>query len=101
MKLLRPEQVADILGVPVKTVHELCRDKMIEHIQVTSKRRAFTSEQVREFIERRTVKTEDSTGGKESPETGGSGDFEPTNHIHEATTQIIDLISLRKEMGQW
>jgi hypothetical protein len=100
MKLLNPEHVADILGVPVKVIHELCRDKMIEHIQVTSKRRAFTPEQVRKFIERRTIRTADSSAGKEYLDPG-SGDFEPINYTPPANPQTIDLISLKKEMKRW
>lgn len=74
---------------------------MIEHIQVTSKRRAFTPEQVREFIERRTVKTADSSTGKESLDPDGTRGFEPINHTPQTNSEIIDLISLKKEMKEW
>lgn len=101
MKLFKPEQVADILGIPLKAIHALCRDKMIEYIQVTSKRRAFTPEQVRGFIERRTVKTANSNMGNELLDPDGSRDFGSINDIPQTNTEKVNLISLKKEMKKW
>jgi len=101
MKLLKPEQVADIFGVPVKAIHKLCRYKIIDHIQVTSKQRAFTPDQIQEFIERRTVKATDSGRERESCDPNRSGDSEITNHKPQDRNKVVDLISLKKEMKQW
>lgn len=50
-RLLSPKEVADILGISVKTVHKLVRDGKLGCVQVTSKERRFTEEQVRGYIE--------------------------------------------------
>ncbi len=50
-RLLTPKDVADILGISVKTVHKLVRDQKLACVQVTTKERRFTEEQVRAYIE--------------------------------------------------
>ncbi len=51
VKLLKATDVADLLGISVKTVHKLVRDQRLACVQVTSKERRFTEEQVRAYIE--------------------------------------------------
>jgi hypothetical protein len=46
--LLNVSDVATFLGVAAKTVHKLVREKKLACVQVTSRDRPFTSEQVQE-----------------------------------------------------
>ena len=50
-RLLSPKQVAEILGISVKTVHKLVRETKLACVQVTAKERRFTEEQVKAYIE--------------------------------------------------
>jgi excisionase family DNA binding protein len=52
-RLLSPADVAGILGISVKTVNKLVREGKLGCVQVTSKERRFTEEQVRGYIEGR------------------------------------------------
>jgi excisionase family DNA binding protein len=53
--LLTTEQVALRLHVDPRTVHRWVREKRISCVQVSSKQRAFTEEQIQEFVRCRTV----------------------------------------------
>ena len=50
-RLLMPANVAEILGISVKTVHKLVREGKLGCVQVTGKERRFAEEQVRAYIE--------------------------------------------------
>lgn len=50
-KLLTPADVAEILGISVKTVHKLVREGKLGCVQVTAKERRFTAQQVSAYIE--------------------------------------------------
>jgi len=75
--LLKPEQAAEYLGVRVKTVHQLVREGSLECVQVTPKDRRFTEDQIRDYVERRTVHRPQSDVDREaskripSPRKGG------------------------------
>ena len=45
-KLLYPRDVAQILGISVKTIHKLVRDGKLGCVKVTTRDRRFTQEQV-------------------------------------------------------
>jgi excisionase family DNA binding protein len=47
-KLLSTRDVAEILGISVKTVNKLVRDVKLGCVQVTTKERRFTEDQVGE-----------------------------------------------------
>jgi excisionase family DNA binding protein len=53
--LLTPEQVGEILGLRVKKVHELVREGSLACIQITARDRKFSEEQIKAFIDSRTV----------------------------------------------
>ena len=55
-QLLYPRDVAQLLGISVKTVHKLVRDGKLGCVQVTTKDRRFTQEQVQSYIESCTKK---------------------------------------------
>ena len=50
-RLLKAMNVADILGISVKTVNKLVRDGKLGCVQVTAKERRFTEAQVRAYID--------------------------------------------------
>lgn len=49
-KLMTAKQVADILGISVKTVNKLVREGKLGCVQVTTKERRFTEGQVRAYV---------------------------------------------------
>jgi len=49
-RLLTAVTVASILGLAPKTVHKLAREKKLACVQVTSRDRRFTPEQVQDYI---------------------------------------------------
>ncbi len=49
-QMLRVHEAAHLLGCPAKTVDKLVHQKKLACVQVTSKKRRFTQEQVQEFI---------------------------------------------------
>ena len=50
-RLLTAVTVATILGVSPKTIHKLVREKKLACVQVTSRDRRFTHEQIQEYIQ--------------------------------------------------
>jgi excisionase family DNA binding protein len=54
--LLTPAKAALILGISKKLLHELCRQRKLEYVQIGSRRR-FTQEQLQAFIDSQTVKS--------------------------------------------
>ena len=74
-RLLTVATVASILGVSQKTVNKLVREKRLACVQVTSRDRRFTPEQVQDYI--RSQSTEVRVDKKESqpvqspPKKGG------------------------------
>jgi excisionase family DNA binding protein len=57
-KLLKAINVADILGISMKTVNKLVREGKLGCVQVTAKERRFSEEQVRVYIESRSSKVQ-------------------------------------------
>jgi len=49
-RLLEPKEVASMLMVSIKTVHKLVRSGKLGCVQVTSRDRRFTQEQIEEYI---------------------------------------------------
>jgi excisionase family DNA binding protein len=95
-RLLSPQDVAEILGISVKTVHKLAREGKLGCVQVTSKERRFTEEQVRAYIESQSKKPEqlriDTPRAPQvscHPKKGGERSFG------------VSKADLRKEMRLW
>ena len=77
-RLLTAETVSSILGISPKTVHKLVREQKLACVQVTSRERRFTPEQVQEYIrsqstpirvdkkDRRSVQSHPKKGGAKS-----------------------------------
>jgi excisionase family DNA binding protein len=93
VQLLTAAAVASILGVSPKTVHKLVREKQLACVQVTSRDRRFTHEQVQEYIQSRStsvrVDKRDPRAVSSRPKKGG------TKSIGVSGTD------LRREMRSW
>lgn len=48
--LLYPRDVAQVLGISVKTIHKLVRDGKLGCVQVTARDRRFSREQVQHYV---------------------------------------------------
>lgn len=93
--LLDSHRVAAILKIAIKTVHKLVREGKLACVQVTSRERRFTEEQVQQYIESRStgimidkrvtapVSSRPKKGGEKSKSVGVCGK------------------DLRKEMKTW
>src|SRR5208283_173063 len=92
-KLLSARDVAEILGISVKTVNKLVREAKLGCVQVTAKERRFTEDQIREYIESRSTKIQiDRTihdRVKSAAPKGGEKSFG------------VSKADLRKEMSLW
>lgn len=55
MILLTPDQVSVILGLSVKRLHELVRQRKIGCVQVSARDRMFSEEQIEQFIQSRMI----------------------------------------------
>lgn len=90
-RLLTVDQVADILGISVKTVHKLARDSKLGCVKVTAKDRRFTQKQVRDFIDSQSSPVIDKSSNSRisSPQEGGDKSIG------------VSGTDLRKEMRSW
>ncbi len=95
-RLLNPKDVAEILGISVKTVHKLVSDGKLGCVQVTAKERRFTEEQVKAYIEAQSkglpkVRVDRKPAPRVSslPKKGGERSFG------------VSKADLRKEMRLW
>jgi excisionase family DNA binding protein len=95
-RLLSPKDVAEILGISVKTVNKLVRDGKLGCVQVTARERRFTEEQVRAYIDAQSRRPEEvridtprTRRVSSEPKKGGARSFG------------VSKADLRKEMSQW
>jgi excisionase family DNA binding protein len=94
--LMTAKDVAEILGISAKTVNKLVREAKLGCVQVTTKERRFTEEQVQTYIEAQSKRPEEvridtprMPHVSSSPKKGGEGSFG------------VSKADLRKEMSQW
>jgi excisionase family DNA binding protein len=92
--LWHASDVAQILGISVKTVHKLVREKKLACVQVTSRDRRFTDEQVREYIRSQStelrVDKKDPRPVQSRPKKGG-----------DRKSVGLSRTDLREEMRSW
>lgn len=80
--LLTPNKAAEILAIPVKTLHELCRRRLLGYVRINGKgERRFTTAHLQAYIELQTIlpaEPVDKTAGcpvrstlKPTPRKGG------------------------------
>jgi excisionase family DNA binding protein len=100
-RLLYPRDVAQQLGISVKTVHKLVRDGKLGCVQVTRTDRRFTQEQVQHYIESCTIMIpakidrEPSVRVTSKPTKGG-------DQRHYRGEEAKDSwASLQEEMSRW
>ncbi len=89
--------VAEILGISVKTVHKLVREGKLGCVQVTSKDRRFTEEQVRAYIDAQSkgihevrVDRKHAPRVSSGPKKGGK-----------KSSRVLDRANLLKEIRSW
>jgi excisionase family DNA binding protein len=97
IKLLSPQQVAELLGISPRTVHGLCNEGRLGYVMVNKRARAFTPEQVQEYIEAQTVYARIARKPRPVPQPVKKG--EPKDQSAEVT--VVDRASLRREMRKW
>jgi len=93
-KLLSAKDMAEILGISVKTVNKLVREAKLGCVQVTAKERRFTEEQIREYIESRSSnvqidKTKPDRVKSAAPKGG------------EKSSRVFNRADLLKEIRSW
>jgi len=95
-RLLSASEVAEILRISTKTVNKLAREAKIGCVQVTSRERRFSEEQVRAYIEAQSKKPAEvrvdmphARQVSSPPKKGGERSFG------------VSKADLRKEMSLW
>jgi excisionase family DNA binding protein len=94
-QLFYPRYVAQILGISVKTIHKLVRDGKLGCVQVTTKDRRFTQEQVQRYIESCTKNTLAKIDREPYVRVRSQPPKEGEKSIG------VSKADLRKEMSQW
>ena len=98
-KLLKATDVAEILEIATKTVNKLVREGKLGCVQVTSKERRFTREQVRAYIDAQSKEVRIDTPCDRrvvfEPEKGG----ERKEYRKEKAKD--SWASLQEEMSRW
>ncbi len=93
-KLLSDKDVAEILGISVKTVNKLVREAKLGCVQVTAKERRFTEEQEEGFIEFRTTNIQiDRTKPDRVKSAAPKGG--------EKSSRVFNRADLLKEIRSW
>ena len=95
VSLLDAQQVALILGISVKTVQKLAREKKLPCVQVTARERRFTSEQIQKYIESQ------STGIRVDKKAAPTVSSRPKKGGDRAQSVGVGGKDLREEMKQW
>ncbi len=98
-KLLSGKDVAEILGISVKTVNKLVREAKLGCVQVTAKERRFTDGQVGEYIEARTAKIQIDRTKPDRVKSAAPKGGDKQNHDGEKAKD--SWASLKKEMSLW
>jgi hypothetical protein len=93
--LLRACDVAQILRISVKAIHKLVREKKLYCVQVTSRERRFTPEQVQEYISAHS--TEARVDKKPAPTVSSR----PRKGGDRAQSVGVNGKDLREEMRRW
>jgi excisionase family DNA binding protein len=85
--------VAQVLDISTKTVHKLVREGKLPCVQVTTRERRFTPEQVKQYVESQStgIRVDKSAASPVSsrPKKGGAKSFS------------FSGVDLRKEMQKW
>jgi len=93
--LWQASDVAQVLGISVKTVHKLVRERKMACVQVTARDRRFTPEHVQDYI--RSQSTEVRVDKKAAPTVSSR----PKKGGDRAQSVGVDGKDLREEMRRW
>jgi excisionase family DNA binding protein len=93
-KLLSAKDVAEILGIASKTVQKLVREAKLGCVQVKAKERRFTEQQIREYIESRSI-----TVRIDKPKQDRVKSTAPKGG--EKSSRVFDRANLLKEIRSW
>lgn len=94
-RLLKPEDVANILDLSIKSIHRLSREGKLQCVQVSARERRFTPEQVEQFIESQ------STGICVDKKTSRPVSSTPKKGGEKSRFVGVSGKDLRKEMKKW
>jgi excisionase family DNA binding protein len=102
LALLRAADVAALLGISIKTVHKLVRERKLASVQVTPRERRFTREQVQEYIESQStgirVDKKPTPTVSSRPRKGGE---HRKRGEKTGVSKACQLDQLKEEMRQW
>ena len=93
-KLLSAKDVAEMLGISVKTVNKLVREAKLGCVQVMVKERRFREEQIRDYIESRSSKVQID---KRKPDRVKSA----APKGGEKSSRVFNRADLLKEIRSW
>lgn len=97
--LLDPDDVASLLRCSTKEVHVLVRIGEIACVQISPRKRLFTTQQVQEYVRSKTIERRVDRGSprpvSSTPRKGGE-----TRRITGTETEV-SRASLIQEMSQW
>jgi excisionase family DNA binding protein len=94
-RLLEPKDVARIIKISLKTIHKQVREGKLDCVQVTSRKRRFTPEQVQQYIESR------STGTMIDKRVTAPVSSRPKKGGEKSKFVGVCGKDLRKEMKKW
>lgn len=95
--LLTEAEAAKALGISVRRLQAICRDGKIEYVRIAARERRFTAEQIRDFIERKTV-----TVPKRIPVDRKASNPLPSHQsVSDSRNYGDSAKSLREEMRLW
>jgi len=100
-RLLTPKEASQILAIPIKTVHELCRRHVLGFVRMDNRgSRRFTMEQIQAFIQSQTVAPRIAVDRKRM-KVLPSRPQAITRKGGERSTGVSTRAQLREEMRSW
>jgi hypothetical protein len=97
--LLDPDEVAGLLRCSTKDVHGLVRAGELACVQISPRKRLFTSQHIQEYVESKTIQRRVDTKSprpvSSGPKKGGE------TRRRKGTETEVSRASLIQEMSQW
>lgn len=101
-RLLTAVTVASILGISTKTVHRLVREGKLACVQVTTRERRFTYQQVEDYIRSQSTAVRvDKTDPRPVQLPPKKGGYRRGRGEKTGVSKACQLDQLREEMRQW
>ncbi len=100
--LLTPQQAAEKLSIPVKSVHELCRRRLLGYVRVDDRgTRRFTVEQLERYVALRSVDPAQDPIDKRPQRRLPSPATITKGGDKEESSGVSARAQLRQEMRKW